>query len=97
VLPLARIEWDEAKNQINQAKHGIRFDVAVEVFEDPMAVSVQDREVEGEPRWQTIGMVRGIHLLLIAHTLREEDGDETIRLVSARKANRSERRIYEEG
>jgi uncharacterized DUF497 family protein len=94
---LARFEWDEGKNQINQAKHGLRFELAVEVFDDPMAVSVLDREVDGEQRWQTIGLVRGTHLLLVAHTLREEDGDEVIRLVSARRAIRSERRIYEEG
>jgi uncharacterized protein len=94
---LARYEWDEVKNRSNKLKHGIRFELAVEAFEDPMAVSVRDREVRGEERWQTIGMVEGIHLLLIAHTLREDNGDEVLRLISARKATRSERRIYEEG
>jgi uncharacterized protein len=48
--------------------------------------------VEGEARWQTIGMVNGVHILLVAHTVDEEVG--LIRILSARKAVRSERSIY---
>jgi len=55
----------------------------------------QNREVDGEPRWQTIGVVNGIHVLLVAHTVNEYD--EEIRIVSARKATRSERRLYAQG
>jgi uncharacterized DUF497 family protein len=92
-----RFEWDEAKNRINLRKHGVRFELAVEVFDDPLARSLQDRDVEGEERWQTIGMVRGVVLLLVAHTIREEDGGEIVRLISARRATNYERRWYEEG
>ena len=53
--------WDERKNRANQKKHRISFKTAVLVFDDPFQVSVQDREVDGEARWQTIGMVRGVH------------------------------------
>ena len=49
--------WDERKNQINKRKHGISFEIAALVFEDPYHLTRQDREVEGEPRWQTIGIV----------------------------------------
>ena len=66
------------------------------VFDDPCAVSMQDRTVQGEERWQTIGLVGGVVALLIAHTYDEEDGDEVIRIVSARKATPRERRVYEE-
>jgi uncharacterized DUF497 family protein len=50
--------WDERKNRVNQRKHGISFETAIWVFDDPFQASWQDREVEGEARWQTIGMVQ---------------------------------------
>lgn len=90
-----RYEWDEKKNRANRAKHGITFRVAAAVFLDPNAVARQDREVDGEERWQTIGFAGAI--LTVAYTSRDEDGDEVTRIISARKATREERRIYEEG
>jgi len=65
------------------------------VFDDPYHVTTQDREVDGEPRWQTIGMVGAHNVLLVAHTTYEED--DAIRIVSARKQLATERRIYAEG
>jgi len=70
------------------------------VFEDPDHLSIQDREVEGELRWQTIGMVQGKQILLVAHTLSEsvrEVNEEVIRIISARKATPQERSIYAQG
>lgn len=87
--------WDERKNRANQKKHRISFKTAVLVFDDPFQVSVQDREVDGEARWQTIGMVRGVHVLLVAHTVDERT--EVVRILSARKATRRERSIYAQG
>jgi uncharacterized DUF497 family protein len=93
--------WYERKNRANQQKHGISFETAILVFDDPLNVSAQDREVDGEPRWQTIGMVNGIHVLLVAHTLDvdidRDDDEAVIRILSARKATRQERRIYAQG
>lgn len=94
--------WDDRKNRANQKKHGISFETAILVFDDPLNVSAQDREVDGEPRWRTIGMVNGIHMLLVAHTIdldldRSNDDEEVIRILSARKATRRERRIYAQG
>ena len=66
--------WDERKNRVNRRKHGISFETAIPVFDDPFHVSRQDREPEGEARWQTIGMVRGVQILMVAHTV---DGDTT--------------------
>ena len=88
-----RFEWDEGKNRRNLAKHKVSFETASLVFEDPRALSVQDRVVEGEERWQTVGMVSGT-VLFVAHTYREEAGDEVTRLISARKAIAHERRAY---
>ena len=91
-----RFEWDEAKNRGNRTKHRISFETAKLVFEDPDRVSVQDRFVEGEDRWQTLGMIGGTVVLLVAHLWWDEDGEEVIRIISARKASSRERRIYEE-
>jgi len=49
--------WDARKDRLNRQKHRIPFDTALHVFDDPYHVTTQDREVDGEPRWQTIGMV----------------------------------------
>ena len=73
----------------------ISFQTATLVFDDPFHISVQDREVDGEVRWQTIGMVNGVHVLLVAHIMEEEGG--LIRILSARKATRQERSIYAQG
>jgi len=95
-----RFEWDEAKGLSNLRKHGVSFEEASQVFLDPLHVSVQDRVEDGEPRWQTLGLVGGLILLTMAHTVREEFGDgtliEVIRIISARRATRKERRRYED-
>lgn len=90
---LMRFEWNEEKNRRNLAKHKVSFETASLVFDDPQALSIQDRVVDGEERWQTVGMVSGI-VLFVAHTYREEASDEVIRLISARKAIAHERRAY---
>lgn len=89
-------EWDTKKAESNFRKHGIRFEEAALVFDDPFAVSEQDRIENGEQRWQTIGAVGGCLLLLVAHTVRFEDV-EIVRIISARRVDRKERRLYEHG
>jgi uncharacterized protein len=95
-----RFEWDETKNLSNRRKHGMSFEEACQVFRDPLCVSVQDRIEGGEPRWQTLGLVEGLLLLTVAHTVREELEDgisvDVIRIISARRATRKERRRYED-
>jgi hypothetical protein len=92
------IEWDEQKAEINLHKHGIRFEDAARVFDDPLAVTDQDRIENGEQRWKTVGMADGYLLLLVAHTVRfEDEGIEVVRIISARRVDRAERRRYEHG
>ena len=95
-----RFEWDEAKNLVNQRKHGVSFEDASEVFRDPLCVSLKDRIVDGEQRWQTYGEVDGWLLMMVAHTVTEEEIHgmtiELIRIVSARHASRKERQRYED-
>jgi len=91
-------EWDDQKAETNYRKHGIRFEEAARVFDDPFAVSEQDRIENGELRWQTIGMTGSCLLLLVAHMVRfEEEGIEVIRIISARRVDRKEQRRYEHG
>jgi len=93
---MVRFEWDEAKARSNARKHGVQFEDAMLVFADPFASVEQDRLEGGELRWQTLGLAGGIVLLLVAHTVRNERGDEIIRIISARKAVRMERKRYDE-
>jgi hypothetical protein len=87
--------WDENKNFTNRRKHGVSFESAVRVFEDPMALSFVERVVEGEERWHTIGLAGGIAVLLVVHRVEEENGEEKIRIICARKAAPRERALYE--
>ena len=91
-----RFEWDSKRNRINQTRHnGLDFETAARVFDDPHVVLMQDRIIEGERRWHAIGAVSAA-LLLVVHVYREDDvnDEEIIRIISAREANQSERRIY---
>lgn len=87
--------WDELKNRRNRRKHGVSFDTATQVFLDPLHISRQDRIVDGEERWQTIGVVNGVLLLLVAYAVADEE-EEIIRIISARRVTRQERIAYEE-
>lgn len=95
-----RFEWDPDKAGGNLRKHGISFEIALRVFADPFALSEQDRVEGGEQRWRTLGVVEGHLLLLVAHTIRDEDEGgrpvEVVRIISARAADRTERRRYEQ-
>ena len=92
-----RYEWDENKNESNLEKHGLSFETASLVFNDPNALSIPDRIENGEERWQTIGMIENIVIVMVAHTIKlEMDSQEIIRIISARKATRAERQEYEQ-
>lgn len=91
-----RFEWDLRKSQANHAKHRVSFDLAELIFYDPFCVVFPNRIVEGEERWHAIGTVPAGRTLYVVHTIREEDGDAVIRIISARKATSHERRRYEE-
>ena len=95
-----RYEWDSTKAATNFKKHGVSFDIALRVFADPFALMEQDRFDEGEQCWQTLGWVDGYMLLLVAHTVWEEEEDglptEVFRIISARSATKKEKRRYEQ-
>ncbi|OYW13351.1 MAG: hypothetical protein B7Z55_17000 [Planctomycetales bacterium 12-60-4] len=88
--------WDSEKDRSNRKKHsGVDFVTASRVFADPNLLLRKDREVNGEQRWHAIGAAKN-SVLLVVHVYIEEEanGEETIRIISAREANSSERRVY---
>jgi len=87
-----RYEWDPDKAATNEARHGVRFADAVSVFGDEQALTIQDSHPD-EERFVTIGMDAFARVLVVVYTWR---GD-AVRLISARKATRSERTHYAEG
>lgn len=86
-------EWDESKALMNEQKHGVSFDEAVTVFEDPLSLTIVDEaHSEAEDRFVDIGESRSGRLLVVVYTER----DETIRIISCRPATSAERRAYEQ-
>jgi uncharacterized DUF497 family protein len=91
-----RYEWEERNNRLNRAKHGISFEMAALAFEDERCLVHPDRIDEtGEQRWHAIGAARIASgtavVLLVVHVYREDiDGEEIIRIISAREAEKND-------
>jgi len=91
-----QFEWHIKKNHLNKKKHGLSFEMASFVFEDPFLFSVPDyRHRHNEERWISLGLIQE-SLIYVAHTMKEdeENGEEIIRIISARQATPSETRRY---
>lgn len=87
-------DWNPDKAALNFEKHGISFQEAATVFNDPLSMTFPDPDHSiGESRYVIIGLSRFGELLVIAHT----DREEKVRIISARKATRQEKRFYEQG
>jgi uncharacterized DUF497 family protein len=86
-------EWDPTKVEANLAEHGVSFAEAVTVLEDDFALTRKDPDSEGEQRLVTLGMSGLANLLVVIYTYREAD---SIRLISAWKANKRQRLCYEQ-
>jgi uncharacterized protein len=91
-----RFEWDADKARTNSHKHGVSFELAQEVWADPLHVILPDRIVEGEQRWHAIGLVGAVVILAVVHTYPSPDDDARIRIIGARRATSHERKRYEE-
>jgi uncharacterized DUF497 family protein len=87
-----KFEWDERKNQSNLIKHGFDFADAFRIFNSPMLVEFDDQEDYGEDRWIGIGLLSG-RVVVVIYT---EPDEETVRIISLRKALTHERRRYEQ-
>ena len=91
-------QWDPAKAQSNARKHGVTFDQAATVFLDALALTVYDEaNSQNDDRWFTLGFDASGTLLAVAHTYEmTAPSNVRMRIVSARKATRRERRSYED-
>ncbi len=91
-------EWDPKKARSNLKKHGVAFEEATTVFQDPRALNMYDPDhSESEDRWVTLGISRSGRLLVVCHTFDEEPGGSaTIRIYSARRPTSKETQSYEE-
>ena len=88
-----QFEWDPAKDQENQAKHGVSFDEAASVFGDPLATTIDDPDHSTEEgRFLTTGYSNRQRLIIVAHT----DRQERLRIINARDVTAAERHTYEE-
>jgi len=83
-------DWDPEKDAANREKHGIAFDEARHIFDGPVLTRADDRQDYGEQRFISLGALTPDAVLVVVHT--ERAG--TTRLISARKANRRERKVY---
>ena len=86
-----RFEWDENKNRQNVLKHGIDFEDARKIFRGFTIDTLDDRFDYGEERIISIGILAGVVVLTVVHT----DRENSCRIISARQANRKERKRYE--
>ena len=87
-------QWDPKKSEANYKKHKITFEEAKEVFADPLSLTIPDSvHSTNEDRWVTLGQTKEKHvLLLVIHTYRSKENEEVIRIISARKATKKEKR-----
>jgi hypothetical protein len=94
---MCRFDWDPAKSRENLRKHGVRFETASIVFEDPWILSRKDlSHDDAEERYNALGEIAPGVILFVVYAWREEGRDELIRLISARSASAHEKRSYEE-
>ena len=90
-----KFEWDYKKEAINIKKHGISFEIAQNIFNDPFQLTIPDiLHSNDEERWITVGLVDKNLIVTVCHTYRDKYGEELMRIISARKATPKERREY---
>ena len=88
-------EWDETKNRRNIQKHGVSFSSASTLFRLPHLVRLDDKESYGEDRWLAIGCIGPVIGVIVFTERGEDQGNKSIRIISARKASTREIELYE--
>jgi len=90
-----RFTWDEKKDTVNMRKHKIDFSEACFIFADKYLLTLfDDKHSMEEDRWITMGQTPNGKILVVVHTYRHVEGEELIRLISARKASKREIKKY---
>ncbi|MFZ4791842.1 MAG: BrnT family toxin [Candidatus Competibacteraceae bacterium] len=92
-----RFEWDSEKERLNLQKHGITFEQASYIFADPFALNKYDDEHScEEDRWLLLGRSLNELILAVVHTFMDDNGIESVRIISARKATKREQQAYQQ-
>jgi len=92
-----KFEWDKNKEKTNIQKHGVDFTQASFVFADPFALSrFDDDHSDDEDRYVLLGKSLNQTILVVVHTYRDKNGIEFVRIISARKATKKEKKVYQE-
>lgn len=92
-----KFEWDPNKERMNIQKHGITFEDASYVFADPFALNKYDDDhSHDEDRWVLLGKSLNEVILVVVHIFKDDDGIEYVRIISARKATKSEQQAYQQ-
>jgi uncharacterized DUF497 family protein len=94
---MMEFEWNAAKARANWLKHGVTFEAATSVWDDPAIRFVLDAVVDGEERWWAVGHASVGDILIAVHAYPDPEDENLIRLISARRATRHERRRYQDG
>ena len=94
-MSYTNFEWDEAKNRRNIHKHGVSFLSATTLFDLPHLVHLDERESYGEDRWLAIGCIGPVIGVVVFTERGEDQGNKSIRIISARKASPREIALYE--
>ena len=84
----------QRKERNQQDQHGLDFETAQLVFDDPHCVTFVERVTDGEERWHAIGSIESVIIILVVHTYEAHQTEEIIRIVSARPATLHERKLY---
>ena len=92
---MVKFSWNPSKARSNIEKHGISFETARLVWEDPFHRIIFDRVEAGEERWWAIGTIGPIQIVVVVHTYPEPDDDTHVRIIGARKATPGERKRHE--
>lgn len=90
-----RFEWDANKDRSNRIKYGISFTLAERAWSDPHLMTILDITSLDEERWLGIGRIGIETILVVVHTFRGSTEEEVIRIISARRATRGEKALYE--
>jgi uncharacterized DUF497 family protein len=80
-----KFSWNAEKARTNRTKHGVDFETATKVWDDPFCVVVPERVQDGEQRWHAIGLVAGVLLLLVVHIYPDDQAEDLVRIIGARK------------
>ena len=91
-----KFKWDNNKEKTNILKHGVTFEQASYVFADPFVLNkFDDEHSDDEDRYVLLGKSLNETILVVVHTFKDKNGLEFVRIISARKATKNEKKVYQ--